>query len=156
MRGSWFKKTLGLGALCLAGPLMAAGPLDGIYQFGDAEDWLSMHQNGNHVVVGSFFNVAGPSYVTILGKQFQGNKAGIWELLGGDLAANGTSLTVSGESRYGACQATYFIDFSAPQIWVQWVSLTTTPAGAAQGIDCEGRYAAATVNGNWYKIKKIY
>ena len=148
MRDSWLKKSVGLAALCVAGPLMAAGPVDGIYQFGQAEDWLSMHQSGNHVIVGRFFKVKGTFNVTIMGKQFMGGGGGVWDLLGGDFAANGTTLRVSGESKHGACLTTFLIDFSAPQVWLQWVSDTTTPAGAAQGIDYEGAYVASTPNGN--------
>jgi hypothetical protein len=157
MRSSLFKKALGVAALFIAGSSMAAGPLDGIYQFGEYEDWWSIHQSGNHVVVGRFFNSNGGFSTTFNdGRTYKADKAGIWYLLGGDVDANGTSVTVSGESRAGACLVTYRFEFGAPQLWVQWASQTTTPAGKSQGIDCEADHTAGTVNGTWWKIRKIY
>jgi hypothetical protein len=157
MRGSWLKKTVGVSALCFAGPLMAAGPLDGIYQIEDFESWLSVHQSGSHVIVGEFFKISGTfSQALRNGQTYSTDVGSRWNLLSGDLVSGSNSLTIVGETQLGACFTNYRIDFGAPQLWMELVSMTTTPAGAAKGIDCPGEYAARTTKGTWYKIYKIF
>jgi hypothetical protein len=136
---------------------MAAGPLDGIYQVGTGENWLTIHQTGNHVIVGQFFKTGGTHRVNMAnGQQYTANTVGRWYLLAGDLAPNSTSVTITGESNLGACQSTYRIDFGGSQLWMQWLAQTTTPAGSLQGIDCQGDFATDTANGSWYKVTKIF
>jgi hypothetical protein len=136
---------------------MAAGPLDGIYQVGSGEHWLTVHQTGNHVIVGQFFKSTGSHSVTLAnGQRYNTNAAGRWYLLAGDLVPNSTSLTITGESNLGACTSTYRIDFGAPQLWMQWTGPITTPEGSVQSIDCASDYQTDTANGTWYKLTKIF
>ena len=157
MIASHLKKTLGLAALCFAGPLLAAGPLDGIYQVGTGEEWLSIHQTGNHLIVGRFFKTTGTNTVHMAnGQDYTTSTGARWYLLSGDLAPDATSLNITGDSNLGACTSTYRLDFGASQIWMEWVAESTTPAGIEKGIDCPSDYRAATVNGTYRKVTKIY
>lgn len=154
---SCLRGALGAAALCAAANAMAAGPLDGIYQVGTGEEWFSVHQEGNHVIVGRFFNGAGNFSVPLAnGQLYTANKGGRWYLMAGDLAPGSTLLTFTGESSLGACLSTYRIDFGVTPMVVEWVSDITSNAGQSQGIDCPAAYQASTVSGRFRSVKKIY
>jgi len=160
MRGFSVRRFCGAVALFFAGQVHAAGPLDGIYQYYDWEEWLTIHQTGNHVVVGKFWKSTNTSTWNLRnGQKYSGSYPGYWTLMSGDLAAsNSTSVIIQGESQGGGCISTYRIDFGAPQIWMEWVAESQTPGGTQQGIDCVGNYLLSTNNGTttYWKLFKIF
>ena len=158
MKGYSIRNLLGAAAICFAAQVQAAGPLDGIYQVGSGGEWLSVHQTGNHLTVGRFFDDLGSDvWILANGQKFTTTNVGRWYLMAGDLASPAsTSFTITGESNVGACKVTYRIDLGN-QIWMEWIAIAQTAAGTQQGIDCQGIYATATNNGvnTWVRLTKI-
>jgi hypothetical protein len=148
-----FIVSLLLAGLCESS--LAAGPWDGIYQTGPT-DYLSIHQNGNTVIVGQFstFSSLGLNVDIGDGQRFFPQRADVWNLLSGEL--NGSSATLTGEVSYGACLANYTITFQPGAAFIARNYFSNTQAGAAQGIDCAALFQLLRSYGYGIDAVKVF
>lgn len=133
----------------------AGGLWDGIYQTGPME-YLSVHQNGNRLIVG-LFSTTPPFGTTVNvgdGQRFFPQRADTWELLSGEL--EGASATLTGEVSYGACQANYTMFFQPGGAFIARNFFTNTTAGTAQGVDCAALFRLLRSYGYGVDAVKIY
>ena len=114
----------------------AAGPYDGIYHLPGTNDYISVHQNGDHLIAGYFTTIPASGVVFYLGdgQLFPPARLDYWDLFSGTISGN--SVTVTGEIAYGACVATYGAVFSGSSVTVTLLFISTTPIGFAYGINC--------------------
>lgn len=149
-------KFLVLFLLALSGQIsLAAGPWDGIYQTGPM-DYLSVHQNGNTVIVGQFstYPPLGSTVNIGDGQRFFPPRADVWDLLSGEL--NGASAALTGEVSYGACHANYTISFRPGAAFVARKSFSNTEAGTAQGVDCAALFQVLRSYGAGVDAVKVF
>lgn len=140
---------------CIAGIASAAGVYDGIYQIGGREQWYSLHQNGDRIVVAHF--ISDPNFPVAAqfanGQTFGSGKLDYWFLFGGTLS--GETAAVSGEFLFGACNMTATLDFRvAGIITVTQIAISPTATGSDQGINCSGAAAAAGLDA--FTLTKIF
>lgn len=122
--------------LCLAGPAVAAGPFDGIYQLADTTEFYSVHQSGSQMIVGNFIVANGFQIGVLLsnGQQFNTPRLDFWNLFSGPVS--GSVAQLQGEAVFGACSVLASASFSETGATLTIHSVNTTPAGATQGINC--------------------
>ena len=149
-------KFLVLSLLALSSQIsLAAGPWDGIYQTGPM-DYLSVHQNGNTVIVGQFSTVPPLGSIVNIGdgQRFFPPRADVWDLLSGEL--KGTSATLTGEVSYGACHANYSISFRTGGAFIARNFFSNTEAGTAQGVDCDALFRVLRSYGAGIDAVKVF
>ncbi|MBC7703395.1 MAG: hypothetical protein H7274_05560 [Rhodoferax sp.] len=114
----------------------AAGPYDGIYNVPNTAEFLSVHQNGNHVIIGGFSTVPASGVVFYLGdgQVFPPDRADNWELFSGDIS--GSTVVVTGEMAFGACEADKRLVFTGSAVVVTQLFIRTTPIGYRYGVSC--------------------
>jgi hypothetical protein len=137
---------------------IAAGPYDGVYQYGLSPAYYSVHQNGNTLLVVSLGSVpangisfsTGPYVVRPATVDF-------WAYSIGAMSSANTA-RVSGIGIWGACNATTDVSFDgAGNAFATFVSATNTLLGTQQGVNCVGLYQTivATV-GTTLTLRKIF
>lgn len=141
--------------LALCGHVSAAGLYDGIYQYGSALEWYSVHQSGNGMIVGNFISHRNFPIAWSLsnGQPYLSQTNDYWNLFGGTMS--GASATLQGEVVAGACNVTLNANFSvAGRITVTITAVSPTVRGVAQGINCDTVLNMA--GGNTFVLNKIY
>lgn len=114
----------------------AAGPYDGIYNVPNTSEFLSVHQNGSHVIIGGFATVpaTGIYYSLGDGQIFPPTRADNWELFSGD--SFGSTVVVTGETAFGACESDKLVVFTGSEAIVTQLYVRTTAIGFTFGINC--------------------
>ncbi|MDB5946735.1 MAG: hypothetical protein JWQ33_1761, partial [Ramlibacter sp.] len=114
---------------------VAAGQWDGIYQVGD-KAFLSVHQNGSSIIIGAFSTIPSWNIMVLLTNEqgFVPPRIDQWDLFSGTLF--GSTVTVTGETAYGACNSSATITFTTAGATITRNFLSNTAAGTAQGVNC--------------------
>lgn len=149
-------QSIGLSAL-LTSQAYAAGPYDGVYQYGLSPAYYSVHQSGNTLLVVSLGQIAntGNVEITVGPYKVAPTVIGDWDYAMG--VVNGTMARISGVDLYGACRTTTDVAFENGVATATFVSSTNTPLGTAQGINCQqflGSTAASV--GGTITLRKIF
>jgi hypothetical protein len=119
----------------------AAGAYDGIYNVPNSPLYVSVHQNGNHIVAGQFYSVS--KQELNLGSDPQiPPTINLWDVFGGDISGN--TVTVSGEALLGACNLSYRLTFDASGMAMQLTAASNTAYGNQLGFNCAGLAAGST------------
>lgn len=127
---------LTLRAYTQAGSATAAASYAGIYQStADSNSYLSVHQNGNGVIIANFNTIGavGARQSTVLGS-YQPARQDIWDLYQGTLSGN--QATLSGQLLFGACQASVSAVFTSTTVQLNLSGLSATTSGLSQGVNC--------------------
>jgi hypothetical protein len=138
-------------------PANAAGPYDGVYQYGLSPAYYSVHQNGNTLLVVSLGQIANTGSVSISAGPYNitPGTIGDWDYALGGI--NGNAARISGLDLYGTCRTTTDVTFENGTATATFVSAVNTPFGTAQGINCQQLLgsAAASVGGT-ITLRKIF
>lgn len=131
-----FRSFVAIAAALVSTLATAAGPFDGIYSVPNTSEFLSVHQNGNRVIVGGFSTIPASGITFFLGdgQQFPPERADLWELFSGD--SSGSTVFVTGEIAYGACEADKRVEFNGSTAVVTQLFIRTTSVGFRYGINC--------------------
>lgn len=151
------KKTVLLAGFVMglfADTAFAAGLYDAIYQLPGTQEFYSVHQSGNSLIVGNFITQQGFQVNAPLsnGQQFTTPRLDYWNLFSGPL--NGATASLQGEAVFGACYITETVTFSPSGAAAVINSATNTAAGNAQGIDCPGLFGGFV--GNPFPWTKVF
>lgn len=123
--------------LCLSAlPAFAAGPYDGVYQYGLSPAFYSVHQNGNTLLVVSLTQLSLSGVEISLGNyRVSPSALGNWEYSIGTI--NGNRARISGTGLYGACQSTTDVTIDDGTVTATLVSAVNTPFGTSQSVNCQ-------------------
>jgi hypothetical protein len=143
--------------LMLAGNVFAAGPYDGVYQYGLSSSFYSVHQNGSQLLVISLSQlpVSGGIQITVGPNTIVPTILSGWDYALG--AVNGTRARISGTNLYGACVTTTDVAFENGVATATFVSASNTAFGTQQGVNCAQllRDAANSVGGT-ITLRRIF
>jgi hypothetical protein len=135
----------------------AAGPYDGVYQYGLSPVYYSIHQNGNQLlaVTLGILPTNGTVEVTVGSYSIAPTSLGNWDYATGVI--NGGVARVTGIGLYGACVSTSDVAFSNGVATVTFVSAVNTPFGTTQGVNCAKLISdsAASLGGS-ITLRKIF
>jgi hypothetical protein len=134
------KNLLTLLILCMLPELVAAGTggaFNGIYQNTQTGDYSVISQNGNTFIsVGLGSLSSSGVYISLVnGQKFYPSKIGFWGYSVGTINADG-SATVNGYDSFGMCYETTMTTLNGSIATETVTSITSSPAAAAQGINC--------------------
>ena len=151
-----FRSLLAGVAAFVAGTVSAAGPYDGIYQVSGLEEYYSVHQAGNTLIVGAFFTKRDSTHSTTLinGQEYWPQRNDNWDLFAGPIEDERAVLF--GETALGACAVSLEFVFGSPTI-VTILSIQPTRSGSDQFINCGSvlKVITSRLNGPVFKIKKV-
>jgi hypothetical protein len=146
-------------ALCaaLTSPAFAAGPYDGVYQYGLNPAYYSVHQSGNQMIVASLGFVAMNGVGFTFGNyQVVPNQIGYWEYSSGTVTGN--KARIAGTGIFGSCVSTSDVTFeSSGNATVTLVSYANTSFGTSQGVNCASLFRDLTTEvGTTITLRKIF
>jgi hypothetical protein len=146
---------LACSAACMTA--LAAGPYDGVYQYGLSPAYYSVHQSGNTLVVASLGTTALSGVrISIGGYAVTPPSIDNWSYSIGTIS--GSSARVVGVGIYGACIATTDVAFdTAGNLSATLVGVTDAPFGNQQGVNCAALYQSITAAvGPTLILRKIF
>jgi hypothetical protein len=130
----------------LSSVAFAAGPYDGIYQSTtDSNDYVSLHQSGNSVIIANF-SVGAVTGVTLTGSfgTIGPRSLDTWELYQGTMT--GTHGSISGEGPFRACNTSWSLDIDAAgNANATLTGVARTASGTAQNVNCGIAISIGTV-----------
>ncbi len=137
---------------------IAAGPYDGIYQYGSSPIFISVHQNGNTVVGATMSSTALFGVNISVGPGFSVAPSSIdnWNYAIGLL--NGNAARVTGVGVYGACTVTSDVVFDGVgNLSSTFVGAVNTAFGNQQGVNCAALYQSIIAAiGPTLTLRKIF
>lgn len=136
----------------------AAGPYDGIYQYGSLPVFASVHQNGNTMLMATMGTTPISNVNFAMGPGFAVRPSSIdnWTYAIGSINGNATRIT--GVAVFGACTVTTDLSFDgAGFLTSNFVSVENTAFANQQGVNCVTLYQtiAATI-GTTLVMRKIF
>lgn len=141
----------------MAGQVLAAGPYDGVYQYGLSPSYYSVHQNGNTLLVVSLglLPTNGTVAITVGPYSIAPTTLGDWDYAMGAIVGN--KARVSGTDLYGTCITVTDVTFENGGATGTFVSASNTVFGTQQGVNCSQLLggAAASVGGS-ITLRKIF
>jgi hypothetical protein len=141
-----------------AASALAAGPYDGVYQYGLSSTYYSVHQNGNTLLVVSLGSVPANGIGFSIGSYVvHPNTVDFWAYSIGPLST-GSAARVSGIGVWGACDVTTDVSFDGVgNAYATFVAASNTPFGTQQGVNCVSLYQTlvATV-GTTLTLRRIF
>lgn len=143
--------------LCLpALPAFAAGPYDGVYQYGLSPVYYSVHQNGNTLLVVSLGQLAVKDIeITIGSFRVRPSTLGDWDYAIGTV--NGNKARISGADLYGSCVSTTDVTVDGGTATATLVSIANTSFGTSQGVDCQQLYRdLSAIGATTITLRKIF
>jgi hypothetical protein len=120
-------------AAATGGGASAAGAYDGIYNVPNSPLYVSVHQNGSHIVAGQFYSISKQDLNLGSDVDMPAN-INLWDVFGGDIAGN--TVVVAGEAFLGACNLNYRLVFDASGMTMQIVAASNTAYGNQIGFNC--------------------
>ena len=126
-------RAMAVAAAAMAGSgAFAAGAYDGIYNVPNSPLYISVHQNGNHVIAGQFYTVPTQD-LGVSGPGIPSN-INLWDVFGGDIAGN--TVVVSGSAILNSCNISYRIEFDATGAYMKLIAASNTAFGNQIGMNC--------------------
>ena len=145
-------------ALLIATTAFAAGPYDGVYQRGLSPSYTSVHQSGNTLLAIGLDTLpaSGISVPTVTGQSIQLASMDFWAYSIGTIAGNVAQM--SGTTAFGGCVGSGTVVFDgAGNATSTLMSLTNTPSGASQGLNCAALLQVLISTGaNVSQLRKIF
>ena len=131
-------KTMGILALAAAtmmagGTASAAGAYDGIYNVQNTPLYVSVHQNGSHIVAGQFYTIS-TQELNLGSDPDLPPSINLWDVFGGEIAGN--TVVVSGQAILGACNISYRMVFDRSGVTMQALAASNTAYGNQLGMNC--------------------
>lgn len=152
-----FRSLLAGVAVFLSGTASAAGAYDGIYQVPGLQEFYSVHQSGNGLIIGGFFTQPQSTYFYTLinGQRYTPPRNDNWDLFSGPIA--GARAVVEGETASGACTASLEFVFGSPTV-ITILNMQPTASGLSQGINCASVLNALTVRlkGRVFTVNRVF
>ena len=135
------KKLLAFTTLALSAvAAFAAGPYDGIYKLPNEDVYFSVHQNGNHVIAGSYRNNGAANWIITQDKTnlfIPAARWQVWAVFGGPIMGN--VAVVEGEDGQGLCTFKLRLSFNGQSVLVENIGQARTPFAIQNGFPCGGR-----------------
>lgn len=146
-------KTLAALALFASSSVMAAGIYDGIYANQTAaNEYLSVHTNGNQLIVTEYTAVTSNGSVafsSVIGT-IRPPAVPVWQLFNGPISGSTANLT--GQYPFNACAISLTLNFTNVGLTATINSATNTSIGAASGANCAALPALMNGNLNYTKV----
>ena len=107
-----------------------------------SQSYISIHQNGSTILAAAFSTIpsTGVSISFINGQHFVPQRVDVSDVFFGQLFGN--TVTLSGETAYGACNASFTVSFNGATANFTRNFFSNTPAGTAQGFNCSNLFQA--------------
>ncbi|RUP24533.1 MAG: hypothetical protein EKK45_24225 [Curvibacter sp.] len=146
-------KTLAALALFASSSVMAAGIYDGIYANQTAaNEYLSVHTNGNQMIVTEYTIVpsnGSVAFVSVIGT-IRPPTVPVWQLFNGTV--NGSTANLTGQYPFNACAVSFTLNFTSVGLTATINSATNTAVGSASGANCAALPALMNGNLNYTKL----